>query len=118
MLRRLFLLVATSLVTCLVLSRASVQGASPSRTYLPLVASPAQNPLIAALLYDGIITGEPDEAFQLYNPNDFVVSLAGWQVRSGSRIATFPSTFSLAAAQRPLVRSRGGGIPALLRPPA
>lgn len=97
--RRLILALVASLIVCVIAGAASAEGTTPTpfRVYLPLTVAQPRNVLIAALHYDGIITGEPDEAFQLYNPNDVPVSLAGWQLESGSRSALFPAGLSLAA---------------------
>jgi phosphatidylserine/phosphatidylglycerophosphate/cardiolipin synthase-like enzyme len=68
--------------------------------YLPLVhqSLPVAPPLlISALYYDTYITGEPDEAFQLYNPLAWPVSLDGWRVSSGTRTVMFPPGLALAA---------------------
>jgi hypothetical protein len=51
--------------------------------------------LISALLYDGIVTGEADEAFELYNPGEFSVQVAGWKVQSGTRTAAFAAAMVL-----------------------
>ena len=51
--------------------------------------------LISALYYDTYITGEPDEAFQIYNPLPIAVPLAGWKVTSGTRTVTFPAGMTL-----------------------
>ena len=69
------------------------------RVYLPVVGNRfyAGTPplLISALYYDTYISGEPDEAFQIYNPIPIAVSLAGWKVTSGSRTVTFPAGIAL-----------------------
>lgn len=95
--RRPILHLLAVLLGGIAISTASAQAVVPQRSYLPLLASPTQVLLIAALHYDGIITGEPDEAFQIYNPNDSPVLLNDWQIRSGTRTSTFPSNMSLAA---------------------
>jgi hypothetical protein len=46
--------------------------------------------LISALYYDGYLADEPDEAFQVYNPDGAPVLLAGWRVTDGTRVAVFP----------------------------
>jgi hypothetical protein len=56
--------------------------------------------MISALLYDGYLAGEPDEAFQLYNPGARPVDLAGWRVSDGTRSAVFPPGLALAPGQR------------------
>ena len=67
--------------------------------YLPLVGQsfPAQPPRlqISALYYDTYQSGEPDEAFQLYNPTGQRVWLYGWQVSDGRRTAVFPAQLTL-----------------------
>jgi cardiolipin synthase A/B len=95
--RRPILHLLAVLLGSIALSTASAQAVMPQRSYLPLLVSPTQVLLIAALHYDGIITGEPDEAFQVYNPNDSAVLLNGWHIRSGTRTSTFPPNMSLAA---------------------
>ncbi len=66
--------------------------------YLPLLrrdaaAAPVQ---ISALYYDTYLTGELDEAFQLYNPLAQPVSLEGWQLTAGKRTVVFPAGIVLA----------------------
>ena len=66
---------------------AETQSPDPPHTvYLPLVGRNfyiGDPPLlISALYYDTYIAGEPDEAFQIYNPLATAVSLAGWQSHS------------------------------------
>lgn len=48
-------------------------------------------PRLAALLYDPFTSGEPDEAFQLWNPGPDPLDLAGWSVSDGTRRAVFPA---------------------------
>jgi hypothetical protein len=48
------------------------------------------------VLYDGIVTGEADEGFQLYNPSESAIDMRGWEIRGGSRSAFFPAGLSLA----------------------
>ncbi len=61
----------------------------PYATYQPV---PGRGPvLISALYYDGYITGELDESFQLYNLGPQMVDLAGWQVNDGRRTVIFPT---------------------------
>ncbi|MGE5602286.1 MAG: phospholipase D-like domain-containing protein [Nitrososphaerales archaeon] len=107
MTRRLIVALFAFLLGCSLLGSAAAPDASahevlPYRVHLPIItgrgAIPSVSPpLISGLLYDGIVTGEADEAFQLYNPNDFGVDLEGWQVQSGSRRVAFPAGLSLAA---------------------
>ncbi len=83
------------LVLLLALSLLAPDGPS---VFLPLLRGGAA-PLpiqISALYYDTYLTGEPDEAFQLYNPLPRPVSLAGWQMSAGSRTVTFPSGIEIA----------------------
>ena len=61
---------------------------------------PAPPLLISALYYDTYVTGEPDEAFQIYNPLAVTVSLAGWKVTAGARTVTFPPGITLHANTR------------------
>lgn len=77
---------------------ASAQDADPPSTIrLPLIPnSQTKAVLISALFYDGFVSGEADEAFQIFNPNAFSVSLEGWQVASGSRVTTFAGGLALA----------------------
>ncbi len=99
MLRKLaflfFLLLAT-------VSHTTAETQSPDSAhavYLPLVGRnfyTGDPPLlISALFYDTYIAGEPDEAFQIYNPLPSDVSLAGWKVTTGSRTVTFPPGITL-----------------------
>jgi cardiolipin synthase len=77
---------------------------SPHPIYLPLVGCNfyfGDPPLlISALYYDTYITGEQDEAFQVYNPLASAVSLAGWRVTAGTRTVTFPAGMTLNANAR------------------
>ena len=71
---------------------AETQSPDPPHTiYLPLVGRnfyTGEPPLlISALYYDTYVSGEPDEAFQIYNPLPALVLLAGWKVTSGTRTA-------------------------------
>lgn len=72
--------------------------------YLPLVANQPPPPrlLIAAAHIDSATSGEPDEAIMLWNIGTTTQALAGWQITSGTRTATFPltSTLQLAPSQR------------------
>lgn len=95
MLRRLIVALAAALTFSLPLvplTPAFAQEIVPHRLWLPLVTAPAPQPLlISAFVYDGFVSGDADESFQLYNPNPQAVDLTGWQLRSGSRTATFPA---------------------------
>ena len=100
MLRRVTALICTLLLTT---SVAAAETASPHTLYLPLVGRhfyTGEPPLlVSALYYDTYLTGEPDEAFQLYNPLPSSVSLAGWTVTTktstSSRTVIFPAGISL-----------------------
>ena len=81
----------------------SAQGEPPltPRAYLPLIArnyrsGPAPL-LLSALYYDTYRSGEPDEAFQLYNPLETPVNLEAWQVSDRSRTVSFPAGVTLDA---------------------
>ncbi len=47
--------------------------------------------LISALHYDPALTGEPDEAVELYNPGPGPVNLEGWSLTDGEGRVTFPA---------------------------
>lgn len=65
---------------------------APSHTvYLPLAANHHPVWRLAALYYDGLITNEPDEAFQLWNISNHAASLAGYTLSDGRRTVTFPA---------------------------
>ncbi|PKO22105.1 MAG: hypothetical protein CVU38_11080 [Chloroflexi bacterium HGW-Chloroflexi-1] len=69
--------------------------------FLPLVGTRFRTSppplLVTALYYDTYQSGEPDEAFQIYNPLELPAVLAGWQVTDGWRTVTFPPDLTLAA---------------------
>ena len=67
------------------------QKTSEIVAFLPLV--PIGQPILrlAALYYDSETTGEPDEAFRLWNVSLMPASLAGYGVSDGSRLSTFPA---------------------------
>src|SRR5512137_1144132 len=71
----------------------------PAMVYLPLVngsvASGSSPLLISALYYDTYISGEPDEAFQIYNTASAPMQLEGWQVTDGTHSLSFPDGFEL-----------------------
>ncbi len=99
MLRRLTILLIVLLVA-VPAGPARGQSTDPLKhVYLPLVSSSlpqySSPVLISALYYDTYLTGEPDEAFQLYNPLNAPVSLAGWRVTVGARTLTFPTDMTL-----------------------
>ncbi len=70
-----------------------------STAFLPLAGKGyriAPSPLlISALYYDTFQTGEPDEAFQLYNPEQTDVRLTGWSVTDGRHTLTFPDGMNI-----------------------
>ena len=77
-------------------ARAPSDSAPPSSyaLFLPTIHA-ARSPnaprlRITALYYDTTITGEPDEAFQVWNLGADTVSLLGWSVSDGTHTATFP----------------------------
>lgn len=72
-------------------------------TYLPLIHGNSPAPIvIAAAHIDSAITGEADEALLLWNLGDQRQSLAGWEIVTASRRASFPitSTLTLDAGER------------------
>ena len=101
MLRKLAVLFLLLLATVSPTSAETQPPDPPHTVYLPLVGRnfyTGEPPLlIAALYYDTYITGEPDEAFQIYNPLPVTVSLAGWKVTAGTRTVTFPPGITLNA---------------------
>ncbi len=97
MIRRLVAAFIVALLGGLALHTSAQDAAPPSRVWLPLISSPAaKNVLLSAVFYDGFISGEGDEALQLFNPNDFAVPLEAWQLSSGSRTTAFTGGLSLA----------------------
>jgi cardiolipin synthase len=78
------------------LGRPSGPDGSPA-IYLPIVDSgipPGTPPLlISALHYDTPMSGEPDEAFQIYNPASAPARLVGWRLTDGSHTLAFPGGF-------------------------
>ncbi len=50
---------------------------------------------ISALFHDTYLTGELDEAFQIYNAQETAVALTGWRVAAGSRTVAFPDALRL-----------------------
>ncbi len=100
---------AVLLITWLVIAvrGAALQPPDPPGSfsvYLPLVyrVFPGGVPplLVSALYYDTYLTGEPDEAFQVYNPAAVPANLTGWQLTDGSRSLVFPAGFTLEAGAR------------------
>jgi cardiolipin synthase A/B len=62
-----------------------------------MLHDPPRSVLISAFLYDGYITGDKDEAFQLYNFGPDAIDLEGWRLTNGSRSVTFPPGIRLQA---------------------
>jgi cardiolipin synthase A/B len=99
MLRKLAVLFLL-LLAIVSLTTAETQSPDPPHiVYLPLVGCnfyTGETPLlISALHYDTYVSGEPDEAFQIYNPLPALVPLAGWKVTSGTRTVVFPQGITL-----------------------
>lgn len=67
------------------------QPAGLFTVYLPLLAVDEPHIRLAALYYDSETTGEPDEAFRLWNVSGHPVDLAGYSVGDGRRVVTFPA---------------------------
>jgi phosphatidylserine/phosphatidylglycerophosphate/cardiolipin synthase-like enzyme len=67
--------------------------------YLPIVDGgiPPGTPqlMISAIYYDTVVSGEPDEAFQIYNPATTPARLVGWQLTDGAHTLAFPGGFWL-----------------------
>ncbi len=69
----------------------------PAQVYLPLVwGVPPSRLLIAGAYIDSTLSGEPDEAILLWNAGSGSQPLAGWQLATATRRATFPITSTLA----------------------
>ncbi len=77
-------------------------GADPARSarspktsqivaYLPLLSIGQPTLRVAALYYDSETTGEPDEAFRLWNVSSLPKQLAGYGVSDGRNTVTFPA---------------------------
>ncbi len=91
---------ALALALAALLWPCAVAGESPipHALHLPLVAAPRSNDLlISALLYDGVVSGEADEGFEIHNPAAFAIPLEGWRVTNGTRTITFPAGLALPA---------------------
>jgi len=56
-----------------------------------VVTAPAPQVLISAVYYDTYLSGEPDEAFQLWNVGQAPADLAGWSLSSRGRTVAFPA---------------------------
>ena len=89
--------------------------------YLPHLVAPGAHIVIAAAHIDSAISYEPDEAILLWNIGGRVQPLAGWQLSTTSRRATFPATTALSlgpnqyiwcAAQETAFRQSFGYSPA------
>lgn len=76
-------------------SRAPLYAQDDGPLYLPLIRAPASHIVIAAAHVDSVVTGEPDEAILLWNTGSRSQSLAGWELSTASRHATFPITATL-----------------------
>jgi phosphatidylserine/phosphatidylglycerophosphate/cardiolipin synthase-like enzyme len=70
---------------------APLQPASPSAVYLPLATVSQPHLRLAALYYDSETSGEPDEAFRLWNASAIPAALDGYGVGDGRRTVTFPA---------------------------
>ena len=97
---RKFAVLFLLLLTAVSPATAETQSPDPPHiVYLPLVGRnfyTGEPPLlISALYYDTYVSGEPDEAFQIYNPLPALVPLAGWKVTSGTRTVVFPQGITL-----------------------
>lgn len=67
--------------------------------YLPLIFGPPPTKIvIAAAHIDSAISGEADEALLLWNVDDRTQPLAGWQIRTATRSASFPLTSTVTLA--------------------
>jgi cardiolipin synthase len=103
MVLRLNALLATLLLAGLLLGSPgrSLSTGLPPVAYLPCVvggsSGVAPPPLISALYYDTYVSGEPDEAFQIYNPATAPLRLEGWRLTDGVRSMSFPEGLSLPA---------------------
>ncbi len=71
--------------------RVQSEPASLFTVHLPLVAMDQPRIRLAALYYDSETSGEPDEAFRLWNVGGAPFDLAGYSVGDGQRRMTFPS---------------------------
>lgn len=83
----------------LILAASQPAAATPTTDttlFLPLVGGPLPGRLlIAAAHIDSALSGEADEAILLWNVGGQAQSLAGWQLVTRSRSATFPLTTTL-----------------------
>ena len=67
------------------------EPASQFNVYLPRIAMDQPLIRLAALYYDSETSGEPDEAFRVWNVSGRMLDLAGYGVGDGSRTVVFPS---------------------------
>lgn len=76
------------------LSRGEIWARQPSaqqyRVFLPSVPLAQPTARISSLYYDTETSGEPDEAFRLWNISGRALDLAGYGVSDGSRTVVFP----------------------------
>lgn len=96
MTQRLALMTALMLVLASPGSPAAAPSAPAANSlafsvYLPLVGVDRPRVRLAALYYDTETSGEPDEAFRLWNVSDSPINLSGYAVGDGQRQVIFPS---------------------------
>ena len=99
---------------------AETQSPDPPHTvYLPLVGRnfyTGEPPLlISALYYDTYITGEPDEAFQIYNPLPVHRVTGGLEGHSRRSHGDVPARDHAERERQALVRPQGNGLSADVR---
>ncbi len=72
-------------------TRASLTPVEQHRVFLP--STPLGQPMLrlSSLYYDTETSGEPDEAFRVWNISGRTLDLAGYGVSDGSRTVVFPS---------------------------
>lgn len=71
----------------------------PQTYFLPSIAGPPPIQILVAAAYiDSAVAHEPDEAILLWNSGTLPVTLAGWSLRAGNTVATFPLTSTLTLA--------------------
>lgn len=66
---------------------------------LAAAACDGESTKLSAVYYDTYASGEPDEAFRLFNGLPDPADLAGWKVTDGEGLAVFPSGATLAPKQ-------------------
>lgn len=97
--RWLWIAIALYLVFLTTGQPATAMSLADTVLFLPLVSGPPPGRvLIAAAHIDSALSGEADEAILLWNIGGQPQSLAGWQLATGTRTATFPITTTLAIA--------------------